>query len=440
MASDRTKILGALTWWHHHPDRYKSLFPLRRRNRLTEVYLRLQAQYSSGFPPTNLQAWQDLQTLGIEEDEIITLAAKAEGLGTAGKRLQQRQLTLGGGEVVRVQGFPDVCAQSWWHVDGTILQSDKDNQGRCLRGPLWSSNSCALDCFFAVALLAQAGRCQADQVDTAFLQGIAPLAQVLHAFQKPWATLSASDITQLRDLVRHALFLHSKKDFPETGSAAIYKIFEVLGLGIPQLCATWSAVSRCCERGQWQAHLRSDGELDIRVLVGVELDMMDTESWDVTGLPVEDALYTCLQPSPISKKGWRQLHSCRTEGCSPVTGQAMPILIDRPPPMLLLKRGFEIIGKQQQKDYFQTLEVDFAIWDNANIGRRIKVTYEPLGWVRWLDNHYSLFATRTRGEEVDVIYYDGQEVAGFFVPVASLDDGIHVDGYVAATLYKMKEP
>jgi hypothetical protein len=310
---------------------------------------------------------------------------------------------------------------------------------RFAKGPSWSRNSCALDCFLAAALLAEGGRCQADQVDPAFLQEVAPVAALVQVIRKPWSLLSEADISELRDAMRQALFQLNTKAFPLAGTATVHKVFEVLGLAMPQLCTTWSVVLRCCQQGRWGIGLNTDQHVRSQMVVGVYTGMLALPHALLSGLPVQEAVQACLDPllSTAEHDQPYPMPRCKAEGCGNGTIEQMAIVLDRPPPMLVLGKGFET-HKGIQQGMFENLELRFAMWE-AQVGDRAVVKYELWGWVKRYKNHFTLYATRTTSGRKDYIYYDGSKNRGRFQEVDSLDFDITGSEGVSCLIYKMIE-
>jgi hypothetical protein len=393
----------------------------------------LHAQYKSGLPPTNLQAWQDLRKTGIDEDDIQIHAGVARSKGVADVRLRILQFPNHPRGTVTVRGLPDIDPAHWTQVDGTMPQSAADQAGRFTRGPVWSSNSCALDCFLTAALLAEGGRCQADQVDSGFLQEVAHIPEVIHVIRKPWSLLDPSAIRKLRNMIRDTLAEYNKKDFPRNKPATFSKIFEALGLAMPQFCATWSVWSRCCGNGIWHAYFE-DGTMRADVSVGVHSGIMGVPHAMLSGLTVQDAVQACLAPRPVAQDHGN-LSSCGAEGCSDTSGEVMPVVLDRPPPMLVLGKGFETLNGYQS-GMFEELEIVFST-RGSTMSNTVRVRYELWGWIKHNRNHFTLYATRPNGEGVDYIYYDGMEKNGVFQQLDSLQDRLRTGEGVSCLIYKM---
>jgi hypothetical protein len=138
--------------------------------------------------------------------------------------------------------------QDWFKIDGTMPQRERDTLSRYTLGPIWKSNSCAIDATIVAAVMLDAGRMQVDQMTVGAVRALpAPTQVVRHIVCREWGLLSHGKRERMRDELRGTL----EKFNPDVFATAsgLLPVAEVLDicLKIPQLSLTDIVAARYCD-------------------------------------------------------------------------------------------------------------------------------------------------------------------------------------------------
>jgi hypothetical protein len=255
----------------------------------------------------------------------------------------------------KIQGLPDLPIAECGKVDGIQPFSQTDQAKRLNQGPRWHNNSCAIDCALFLLLSLDAGRCQADQVSDGVLQQQNDAAKtILSVIRKPWSRLSPNDIDKMRDIIREELQRLDSDRYRIGDFQAVSAVLEDLAASAPQFWATWGTMVQCCPNGVWQWRLNRNGLIKKSCQMGLHM------SHDLVNELQEAAdIQHLLNPTLDLSTNTAQYARRCTRGCSEGGPQTQRVLLDRPPPTLVLK-GIER-SEGFLKGLFNDLNLEFKI-------------------------------------------------------------------------------
>jgi hypothetical protein len=375
--------------------------------------------------------------------EIQENAAAAKARGTQLIRLNEIALPKIEGSnattSLRIHGLPQLTPDSWDKVDGTIPYSKEDEAARFRAGPRWSNNSCAVDTFMTIVLLANGGRCRIDQVDSDFMHEKAPRSEIVRIFQKPWSQLSTENIAGLRDLLRTVLYEVHPDDFKKDAACSLYDVFDWLGPAFPQFVATWGSFFRCCPDGEWHLATDSGGNPIQQFRVGLDHRDVARSVRKTKGLSIPEAIRAVTGIGSTHVRERNGISRCKGARCTDQSAEGIPVVYDRLPPMLVLMRGFESEDGLRE-GVLDTHDVDYFRLDDEDENKTLvefTATYEPWGVVAYNGSHYTLYATRIVDGVRDFIFYDGMRNLGRFKKIESLEEGLKRGRGNSAVVYKV---
>lgn len=325
-------------------------------------------------------------------------------------------------KVEEVLGLPDQPVEQGWRVDGTQPFSPTDQAARFRRGPRWADNSCAVDAVLMIALFLEAGRCRVDQVWEGFLRrGNRAAHTLLGVIRKPWSRLQPDDIDQLRDLLRVELQKLNPQHHTIGKFQAVSTVLDDLAACVPQLHATWGTVVRCCPEGSWQWRLNQDGSLRQVCVLGLQATL-EQEARMQGATDTQHAVQILLDPNPdatsIARKYAGRCTAC-TRADGPRQCQRKQVIIDRPPPTLVLKKTFEMTsGTGFLKGLCEDLTLDFAVLGRTGLDL-LKTQYCFWGCILFQGgNHFAVginLAARLGGSKL--VLYESMRDQGMVTPV-----------------------
>jgi hypothetical protein len=349
-----------------------------------------------------------VEGVGVPVSTLRNEGKLARKFGCSNQRvLITRIRTITGDE--RIFGLPDLPLKDSWRVDGIHQFSLVDQADRFNRGPRWSNNSCALDCVLFVLVALDAGRCMADQVWEHFPQRANdPARAVLTAIQKPWSILSSKDINRLRDKLQGELYKLDPLRHVIGKYQAASLVFDNLAACIPQFHATWGTVVRCCSEGSWQWQLVKKGSIKQVCSIGLVATIAQ-EARMQEAKDVESAVQLLLDPYPDdSTVTSKMIERCKRCTYSQNVPQRQKVVLDRPPPTLILKNFQTVASFGLKSGLFDDLGLNFRVCLAGGVDT-IETRYVFWGCILLQGgNHFVVCfnrALRTRG--VDFVIYDG---------------------------------
>jgi hypothetical protein len=333
-------------------------------------------------------------------------------------------------------GFREVSL-GWDEIDGTVAQSDEDDELRYIRGPTNHQNSCSIDVTWNVATILNLWRVQHDQLPGSAVDQLGLVSTLMRAMQlSPLGQLSDKQIQQSRDLLARSLQLVNPSRFPSRlfHMWVLEDVLEECLQGAPQLTFTWTLAQRCCD-----GRVRPSSAPKICRSTGIKFH---------EGCQVLEEPMTGTDGLNMWFKGEKRLDfvsTCsRGKACTQkVVSQR--VIIDRLPPMLMVN----YTGGVNDDQRLRMVGSHQVVYYLRNAGLQT-VNYRAVGVVLQLGlNH---FVTRWRNdlEEVSAewVEWDGIKSARCRVingwnsgllhkgkgPVRMADDA-----FIAAVFYKIVE-
>jgi len=216
---------------------------------------------------------------------------------------------------------------------------------RYLYGPVWSQNSCAIDCLIFAGNMLDAWRVQLDQVTLSRRRELPLPSQVMRRVSlRKWGNLSIESRGAARDTLRTALHNYDPDKFgPAPNPLPLHSVIDTLLAGLPQCSYTCARVVYCC---------------DDKVRCGAALVPTRRLSITISSLATNDYVSELFQT--------HQSRQRPTEGCSNVdrcTRTQMSILqvLDRMPPTMIvhLADNLEVTRHRQPSDPFMPLTLSY---------------------------------------------------------------------------------
>jgi hypothetical protein len=236
--------------------------------------------------------------------------------------------------------------------------------------------------------------------------------------RKPWSLLSPREIDKLRDVLRDELQQIHPRRFAIGEFQAITAVFEELAACIPQVHATWGTVLRCCPDGSWQWKLNKVGLVKQACLAGLHATI-DQESRMQGVADAQHAIQLLLDPNPdMSPVTAQYVGRCQGGSCAQSGPQYQKVVLDRPPPTLVLK-SFEMtarIGFLQ--GWFDHLILHLVVFSHAGL-RKVQTRYVFGGCIIFKGgNHFAVCINlEARRGGWEVVLYDGMRHNGAAAPI-----------------------
>lgn len=313
---------------------------------------------------------------------------------------------------------------NWMEIDGTKPWSVEDEAGRYLRGPSWKDNSCAVDCIMVIALLLNAGRCQADQSLQGYLRTLTEPARILlYIISKPWKELSDEAINKLRDIIVKALYTHDPNHFPQTEYKGITDTFYALLAGLPQLSYTLAKLykynnngTHCYYRLSSQGSVRSTKRSSI-TMSSAMMDTFGVKWGNGTKHKIGDLINRVFQDRTLPEGLPSEILDCEKEDCSEAIQR--DVVLDRLPPVMVLSEDWHY---SWMTDKFSNFRVSYLVVQKGGGVLEKFASYEPLGCVINVGGHFVLNWNTAKSDcAPSFIHYDGLRNYGKFQPIQSLN-------------------
>jgi hypothetical protein len=214
--------------------------------------------------------------------------------------------------------------------------------------------------------------------------------------------LTRPEINELRDLVREELQASDPKRLAIGDLLGIDTVLSKIGAAAPQLHATWARMQRCCERGNWQWRLNMAGNLRTKCEFGLPISASHHSHVIDTSVEGSERAQCLLDVWPDRDS---EIPSCGHSECGPQSRQTRPVIMDRPPPTL-------IVPDLLNASLVPELDLSFFAWRSKGV-QIIQTKYVLWGCILNKANHFMLGVNKgAREGKEDIVLYDGLQHSG----------------------------
>ncbi len=242
----RLAALGVVYWIAHNPNEWV-FFPalhdtrqLITRSRASRLRI---LTHDTHYDPIILRAFSD--KTGLSVGQLEQYGKEVRRRGYLHQRDEKRYRYTSDSECSILRSIRD----GWDKVDGTMPDTAEDNLIRYIVGPIWSENSCAVDCAIFCGIMLDAGRLQADQITAAAASQLPRSAHCMRRIVwRLWGLLQPAQRSSMRNSLRVCLHEFNKERFPEApAQLPLAEVFEACFIQLPQLSFTDVQGQQCCD-------------------------------------------------------------------------------------------------------------------------------------------------------------------------------------------------
>lgn len=308
----------------------------------------------------------------------------------------------------------DICIlpptfYNWYRVDDTTSLG-KDGYGPTSweEGILWQNNSCALDVCINVALFLNVGSCSLDMLLPSEERKLTPAARMLkQLMQKEWvdAAVYKERIVERNKLFRELTEGTTGQTYnvqkSQYGFINISGVLDDLLAPFNQFKFTRYISKICCD--------------------GISTFVMRPKCSSKTQWNLKDTTKNLTLPQYLEKQMTNELDpcskQCTNKTCCTKLSQQQLVIVDRPPPTLMIERNDQLklsIEMENQIQMFCDMELTFFVHEaeSLNVHYELLAVIFHTGETSW--QHYVL---RVKKHTNEIYHLDGMKGTGKAIQV-----------------------